>query len=319
MKVPENPIDEALRVSTLKAMRILDTPAEESFDRITRLASIAIGVPISLVSLVDSDRQWFKSNVGLDAKETPRDISFCGHAILKDEIFVIKDALKDERFVDNPLVTGYPHIRFYAGRPLKAQNGTNLGTLCVIDSKPKVLTRKRMLMLEDFAVLVEHELSMTQMAMSDELTELANRRALLLQSEYHLSIHKRTFRPVTLIFMDLNDFKPINDNYGHAEGDLALKAFASGMRDSFRDTDILARIGGDEFIVLQYNASEKTSIQPLERLQNYLSNWCDQEKKAYNLRFSYGIVEFDPKTHQNVEAMLVEADAKMYEYKKSLA
>ena len=314
MKAPEKTNDETQRVSTLKAMRILDTPAEECFDRITRLASIAIGVPISLVSLIDTDRQWFKSNVGLDAAETSRDISFCGHAILNDEIFVVEDTLDDERFVDNPLVTGYPHIRFYAGRPLKAQNGTNLGTLCIIDHKPRMFNVEQRLLLEDFAILVERELSMTQMAMSDELTELWNRRGLLMQSHYHLNIHKRTSRPMTLIFMDLKDFKQVNDNFGHAEGDVALKAFADAMRFSFRDTDILARIGGDEFIVLQYNASERTSTQPLERLQSDLDSWCKQEQKAYNLKFSYGIVEFDPKKHQSVEDILVEADAKMYEH-----
>ncbi|MDO9199841.1 MAG: GAF domain-containing protein, partial [Hydrogenophaga sp.] len=133
MKPPDRPIDEKLRLQTLQSLHILNTHAEERFDRLTRMAKRIFGVPIALVSLVDANRQWFKSCIGLDASETPRDISFCGHAILGSEVFVIPDTAADPRFSDNPLVTGYPHIRFYAGCPLVAANGQKLGTLCVID------------------------------------------------------------------------------------------------------------------------------------------------------------------------------------------
>lgn len=142
----------------MHGLNILDTPPEERFDRLTRLAQHLLKVPIAVVSLVDSNRQWFKSCQGLDASETPRGISFCGHAILDDRLFVIPDALLDPRFADNPLVTGAPNIRFYAGQPLKASNGSRLGTLCVIDSKPHQLTQVERDSLRDLAVLVENEL-----------------------------------------------------------------------------------------------------------------------------------------------------------------
>lgn len=119
---PAFPLDEANRLATLRGLNILDTPPEERFDRLTRLAQQLINVPIAVVSLVDSNRQWFKSCQGLDASETPRNISFCGHAILDNELFVIPDALLDTRFSDNPLVTGAPNIRFYAGQPLKGKS-----------------------------------------------------------------------------------------------------------------------------------------------------------------------------------------------------
>jgi len=119
VKTPEYPDNESSRLDTLHALNILDTSHEERFDRLTRLAKRVLGVPIALVSLVDTNRQWFKSKQGLEATETPRDISFCGHAILGDEILVIEDATRDERFHDNPLVTGEPGIRFYAGYPLE--------------------------------------------------------------------------------------------------------------------------------------------------------------------------------------------------------
>ena len=119
MLEPPLPPDEAMRLAALRSLNILDTPAEERFDRITRLAQRLFDVPIALVSLVDTNRQWFKSCQGLDASETPRSISFCGHAILEDGPLIIEDATKDQRFADNPLVTGPPDIRFYTGQPLK--------------------------------------------------------------------------------------------------------------------------------------------------------------------------------------------------------
>lgn len=132
--------NEALRLETLKSYQVLDTPSDIQLDEIVTLAKNICGVPISLVSLVDENRQWFKARVGLEAKETPRDIFFCTHTIEESDILEIEDALKDERFKDNPLVTGDPFIRFYAGFPLSTESGYNLGTLCVIDREPRLLT-----------------------------------------------------------------------------------------------------------------------------------------------------------------------------------
>lgn len=131
------PRNEAKRLEALRALLILDTPPEERFDRISAFAASEFDVPIALVSLVDQDRQWFKSNFGLDVCETARDVSFCGHAINKSEPLVVTDALRDPRFADNPLVTGHPFIRFYAGAGLRLPYGQVVGTLCIMDRRPR--------------------------------------------------------------------------------------------------------------------------------------------------------------------------------------
>jgi diguanylate cyclase (GGDEF)-like protein/PAS domain S-box-containing protein len=152
--LPEN---ESKRLAALRRLGLLDTPAEESYDRIVRMASAMLDVPIALVSLVDEDRQWFKAKVGLDVECTDRDEAFCAHAIVKDDErpFVVEDASLDPRFSDNPLVVAEPSIRFYAGQPLREPSGYRVGTLCAIDSKPRVLTGREEAILADLAAMVE--------------------------------------------------------------------------------------------------------------------------------------------------------------------
>lgn len=143
-------------------MEILDTEADERFDRITRLVADLLDVPIALVSLVDEHRQWFKSRVGLDATETPREVAFCAHAILGDDPLVVQNALDDERFRDNPLVQGGPNIRFYAGAPLLLRNEIRLGTLCAIDTKSRVLTDRERMLLQELSRVITDELVLHQ-------------------------------------------------------------------------------------------------------------------------------------------------------------
>ena len=152
------PADDARRLEALREMLILDTPPEERFDRIVRFAADEFDVPIVLMSLVDARRQWFKARVGLDACETGRDVSFCGHAIVQPGVFIVEDARRDERFHDNPLVVGAPHIRFYAGAPLQLPGGAVVGTLCLISPEPRRLDDVDLAILGSLRDLVVSEL-----------------------------------------------------------------------------------------------------------------------------------------------------------------
>lgn len=158
MQIPAKPLDEAERIATLRSLLILDTPPEDRFDVLTAYASSQFKVAVALVSLVDSDRQWFKSTCGLSETETSRDVSFCAHAILQDGILEISDTLRDPRFADHPLVVGEPHIRFYAGCPLVMKNGQRIGTFCLIDRQPKYLDEWERGHLQALAQVVAAEL-----------------------------------------------------------------------------------------------------------------------------------------------------------------
>lgn len=152
--IPEN---EDRRLAALNSYRILDSASEKAFDDITRLAAAVCETPISLLTFIDRNRQWIKSNSGLSISETSRDVAFCSHAIMQSELFEVEDALHDERFARNPLVTADPNIRFYAGMPLVTQRGEALGTLCVIDRKARQLTpeqRNRLKTLAQMAMLL---------------------------------------------------------------------------------------------------------------------------------------------------------------------
>ncbi|MBE9112345.1 GAF domain-containing protein [Nodosilinea sp. LEGE 07298] len=171
------PSQEADRIEALRQYKILDTPAEHSYDDITSLAAYICDVPIALISLVDAERQWFKSAVGLVARETSRDVSFCAHAILRSGVMIVKDAAEDERFADNPLVTGEPGIRFYAGVPLISPGGHPLGTLCVIDRKPRTLNDYQIKTLEALARQVVMQLELQRV--SSQLAEALEKMELM--------------------------------------------------------------------------------------------------------------------------------------------
>ncbi len=309
MKEPSIPLDETVRLKSLHSLRILDSVPEERFDRITRMAQRLFDVDICLVSLVASDRQWFKSRQGLDACETPRNISFCGHAILEDKAFVIEDTLIDQRFADNPLVTDEPNIRFYAGYPVHAPTGERIGTLCLIHPEPRSFTPRDEETLRDFAALVDDELASSSRAHVDELTGIANRRGFVTVAEHLLPLCARNDLDLKVLFFDLDEFKQLNDRFGHEAGDQVLILFAKTLLKSFRSADVVARLGGDEFVVMMAGESV-FSRRPLESLQARID--AAESSLAKKLKWSVGEVQFDKDRHRSMDELLADADKEMY-------
>jgi len=288
------PADEARRVAALHLTGVLDTPAEAVFDEIVRAAADLCGTPISLVSLIDEDRQWFKAKVGVDVEQTPRDLAFCAYAICSDELMEVCDAREDGRFAANPLVLDDPNVRFYAGAPLCAAGGYSYGTLCVIDTVPRVLTPEQRDGLSRLArqvtVLLElreslgrlHEAyaelelanrdrdaveaALRQQAYYDALTELPNRALLMERIDIALAGSAATGQPLAMLLCDLDDFKLVNDSLGHPAGDQLLVEVARRIRSCVRATDTVARFGGDEFVVLINNADQHTIAMLANRI-----------------------------------------------------
>ena len=196
------PPNENERLNVLHALNLLDTPPEEVFDRITRLVARVLDVPIALVSLVDTDRQWFKSRVGLDAIETPRELAFCAHAIVQTSPMIVPDATLDERFADNALVTSNPNIRFYAGVPLRSVSGLSIGTLCAIDSKPRKLNADEINILIDLAAVISKEVQMREsMILSQATSELAKKAVETIEARFR-TVFERAGVGIALVAPD---------------------------------------------------------------------------------------------------------------------
>lgn len=279
------------------------------------MARRMFGVPISLVSLIDADRQWFKSNQGLDAAETPREVSFCGHAILGDDVLLVPDVQADERFSDNPLVADRPNIGFYAGCPLKTLNGSKIGTLCIIDTEPREFSNDDILLLRDLAAMAEQEIAAVQLSTLDELTLISNRRGFMTLGQHSLNLAARAGISSMMVFFDLDEFKQVNDRFGHAEGDRALVAFADRMRRVFRESDVFGRIGGDEFAVLLSDADEAVLDKVLARFAEAIHDYNATAQRDYDLAYSAGRI-IHKGAGGSIDALLAEADARMYENKQ---
>jgi len=338
---------EAERQAALDSYRILDTDCDESFDRLTRLASAVTGSSMATITLVDRDRQWFKSKVGIANDETPRKDSFCAHAILGDDIMVVEDAALDERFAGNPLVTGDPNIRFYAGVPLVTRGGLGLGTLCVLDSKPRQLSEEHRKLLRDIAAMaaeemelhrnyhqlhssrlaleknhnelqIEHERLETVAAM-DGLTGLANRRTLdrVLSREIRRAARRKI--PVAIALIDADHFKLYNDRYGHQAGDQCLKAIAKVLHQaSRRPNDLAARYGGEEFAMVLPDTTVVGAMRVAEDIRKAVRALeiphAGSVKRLVTV--SVGVAAVVPEKGGEEEILLKAADEALYEAKK---
>ena len=318
MKKPDIPDNEAQRLQAVKDLCLTQSASDPALNHITELAARLFNTPISLVTVLDSERQFFKGAHGVTITETPRDISFCGHAIHSEQPLIVEDTHQDERFIDNPLVTSAPHIRFYAGHPIKSPDGFLIGTLCIIDSTPRNFGSADLQTLADLAQIAENQIKYIADATTDDLTGLLNRRGFYALARKHLDLAMRSELHASLAVIDLDKFKDINDEFGHAFGDRVLRIFADALNQSTRKTDLVARLGGDEFVILSVDKHSDDLYKVRDRLKTAIMQLRPLDlPPAINIDFCIGALEFKPTADLDLEAVLADADKRMYNQKPS--
>jgi diguanylate cyclase (GGDEF)-like protein len=342
------PDNEADRLVALAELEILDTLPEQAYDDITLLASQVCDTPIALVSLVDETRQWFKAKVGVELDSTPRDISFCSHAILQPErLLHVPDTTLDERFADNPLTTE-GGIRFYAGVPLTTADGHALGTLCVLHRQPHRLSdaQQRALWALSRQVIAQLELRRTiaeleavaaardryeeeletsrrrleeqiaivsRQSITDELTGLPNRRALIdrLTEESERAHRHGTTYSVAMI--DVDGFKQYNDTLGHAAGDRALRTLSDILRTETRASDLIGRWGGEEFVAVLADTDADGAARLAERYRSAVESWqWDRKPLTVSIGVAGSGVADDTAAGNEIDQVVAAADRAMY-------
>ena len=301
MQEPPIPVDEASRINSLIKLDVLDTDPDERFDRITCLAKQMFDVPIALISLVDKKRQWFKSKQGLEAEETERRISFCGHAIIKPvstkqetRIMEIPDTKQDDRFADNPLVIEEPHIRFYAGFVLQSHDDYNLGTLCIIDTKPRRLTSQEWNNLYDLGMVAQNALQSLRHEDKDIHTGLYNRRGFLSVTEYMLHNCERQHWQATIYYFDMINFATLVEEYGNLIEKEILGNFVNFLKTTFRKSDILARIDKGRFVAVSTHGESFNVDVLLNRFNDKVKIHNSLCEEKFKIRYLAGMITSTP-------------------------
>lgn len=315
MIAPEIPENERERLEQLHELGLVDTDPEPRFDRITRLARRIFDVPVALVSLVDADRQFFKSHPGLDVSETPREISICGYAILGDDVFYVPDTSRDDRFSGNPLTTGESGVRFYAGCPISGPGGATVGTLCIVDFAPRVLTEADTQSLRDLAGIVEKELDSARIATVDALTGISNRIGFEAAAQTLLRICRRRRLGATLIVLNLDDFRSVNDRLGHHAGDALLVELVELLRTTLGEDAVFGRIGGDEFSVILCEVAGEATAE--RRIEEAIARRNRRSGEFAPMRVSMGSVRYEPDSRDSLDLLMCRADAAMLEAKRA--
>jgi diguanylate cyclase (GGDEF)-like protein len=317
MPAPAKHPEEARRLAALHALNILDSEREERFDRLTRLAQRVFKTQSAQVNLLDEDRVWFKSSLGFGSAEAPRAASFCGHAILDPQTTVVADATLDARFADNPHVTGDPNIRFYAGHPIAAPGGEPVGTLCVFDDSPRDAADFDHEALRELAAMAEAEIAAFSLAIGDELTGLSNRRGFEMLGERLLEAALRMGLAVTVVYADLDNMKPINDRFGHDAGDRALVETAQILGSVLCNSDLISRLGGDEFCAVLAGAEAEAAALAAARIEAALAERNAASAEPFELAISVGMAEAPPGERTSLWDLTAAADAAMLAAKRA--
>lgn len=329
--LPPVPDNDSARVKDLHHSKLLTSGKLSDLDELAHICQRVMRVDIAAISLVDDKHQWFKSSTGSPFKKTARSLSFCTWAVYYKDHLIVEDTIADSRFCSNPLVTNKPFIRFYSGVPLYSKRGHILGTLCLIDSKPRTMSVSDIELQQHFAhqaeLLIE-KFELEQLAMTDSLTGLFNRRYFDERAEEAIKQSRREDLPMTIIVLDIDDFKQVNDSFGHSVGDRALIELSAVMKRSLRGSDILSRVGGEEFHILLPNTPESRAQEVAHRMReaiksthikidhDTLENGASKNiNESISLTCSFGIASLRAQdTH--IDEVLKRADAAMYQAKR---
>lgn len=305
--------DDDARVAALRRLAVLDTAIEAPFEKIVTLVRTVLAVPIATVTLVDRDRQWFKARRGIEPSETPRATSFCTHTIQQREPLIIEDALDDPRFAQSPLVVGAPFVRSYAGIPLRTPEGYNVGALCAMDTRSRLFSPADIAILSNFANIVCDELELRMIAQVDHLTGALTRRGFVEQAEKEIGRARRYGRASSLVMLDVDHFKRVNDTYGHAVGDLVLQQIAGIAEVTLRPSDLFGRLGGEEFALLLPETAGPAAAIAAERVRHEIARhpMILPDGSTLNVTASFGVAELaDPIT--SLAGWLERADTMLY-------
>jgi diguanylate cyclase (GGDEF)-like protein len=322
-----------LKIANIHTLDLFYTPIEERFERITRVARRALHVPVAAITLLNEDRQWFKSAAGWGVTELPRNQAICRLTVEENRLLTIPDTIEDPRVAALPIVAQAPRFRSYAGYPLTDEHDGVVGTFCAFDLQPREFTPADCQTIADLAAMAQRELLTDQLsnaqaaltsklslarreALMDPLTHLWNRRgaSVLLKAAFRKADDRNC--PLTIALLDLDKFKRINDNYGHQSGDEVLRKIASRLLSAVRGEDAVCRIGGDEFLVLMTDTDATIADRVAERIRRAITDSpVPTRDGSMPISVSVGFTVRQPKDKSAAEALIELADQALMQSK----
>ena len=322
------PLDENARLDALLRHQILDTPPETDFDALTRLAVHVLDVPMAAIGLMDRERLWFKSRIGLDEPELARPLAWWADPVATapgapETVAVHDDLRTDPQHASHPWVQGGPRARFHASVTLRDGDGHALGTLFVMDTQARTLDARQRRALTDLGALAAttlqnrlRALQLRHLAMTDHLTGLYNRVQFERALEAELGHGMRTGEPFAVLLLDLDGFKAVNDGFGHAAGDFVLKEVSARIQQQVRQGDVLARLGGDEFgVVVRHGNAEAAEALSRRIVQAVAQPVTLSSQDVVGVGVSIGLACFDSDV-MSARALLAQADQALYQAKQ---
>lgn len=304
------------RLAALHDLDILDSPREPAFDRISELIRLVFGVEIGLVTLIDAHRQWYKAAIGMTNTEQSLDSAFCRFTLAEGGPVIVNDATEDARFSDHEKVVGEPHIRFYAGVPIITAKGLIVGSLCAIDTQKREFGPREIAILEHLASLVMHGLELRQEAVTDVLTGASSRRSFKQEAGKHIALAHRNNFPLSCLSIDIDHFKTVNDTYGHASGDQVLCGVVGALKQNLRQSDLIGRLGGEEFAIMLPQTEEATAVEVAEKLRKAIKALrFPGSNPPITVTTSFGVASLGK--GDDIDSLIARSDQALYSAKRS--